>query len=44
MRIGAAADFTYAQAGLLCFVEQDSDKNKMRFFLGNLFVKLPALV
>ena len=36
-------NITYTQAGVLCFVGQESSKFKVQFFVGNLVVKsLPA--
>lgn len=38
------ANITYTQAGVWCFVGQESDKFKVQFFVGNLVVKIPACV
>jgi hypothetical protein len=38
------ANSTYTQAGVLCFVGQESGKLKVQFFLGSLVVKIPACV
>jgi hypothetical protein len=36
-------NITYTQAGVLCFVGQESDKFKVQFFVGSSVVKsLPA--
>ena len=35
---------TYTQAGISCFVEQESDKFKFEFFVGSSIVKIPACV
>jgi len=39
----AACNITYTQAGVSCFVGQESGKIKVQFFAGSLVVKtLPA--
>jgi len=35
---------TYTQAGVSCFVGQESSKIKVQFFVGSLVVKIPACV
>jgi hypothetical protein len=35
---------TYTQAGVSCFVGQESSKFKVQFFVGSLVVKIPACV
>jgi hypothetical protein len=37
-------NITYTQAGVSCFVGQESDKFKVQFFVGSLVVKIPACV
>ncbi len=37
-------NITYTQAGVSCFVGQESAKFKVQFFVGNLVVKIPACV
>jgi hypothetical protein len=37
-------NITYTQAGVLCFVGQESGKFKVQFFVGSLVVKIPACV
>jgi hypothetical protein len=37
-------NITYTQAGVLCFVGQESSKFKVQFFVGSLVVKIPACV
>ncbi|QOJ25548.1 MAG: hypothetical protein HRU79_02355 [Ignavibacteria bacterium] len=39
-----APNITYTQAGVSCFVGQESAKFKVQFFVGNLVVKIPACV
>ena len=39
-----SANITYTQAGVSCFVGQESGKNKVQFFVGNSMVKIPACV
>ena len=39
-----AYNITYTQAGVSCFVEQESDEIKVQFFVGNSVVKIPACV
>jgi hypothetical protein len=39
-----AYNITYTQAGVLCFVRQESGKFKVQFFLGSSVVKIPACV
>ena len=41
---GRSASSTYTQAGVSCFVGQESAKFKVQFFVGNLVVKIPACV
>jgi hypothetical protein len=38
------ANITYTQAGVLCFVGQESAKFEAQFFAGNSVVKIPACV
>ncbi|MBL0308210.1 MAG: hypothetical protein IPP77_00470 [Bacteroidetes bacterium] len=38
------ANITYTQAGVSCFVGQESSKFKVQFFVGSLVVKIPACV
>ena len=38
------ANITYTQAGVSCFVGQESGKFKVQFFVGSLVVKIPACV
>jgi len=33
---------TYPQAGVSCFVGQESNKFEVQFFVGSLVVKIPA--
>jgi hypothetical protein len=37
-------NITYTQAGVSCFVGQESDKIKIQFFVGSSVVKIPACV
>jgi len=37
-------NITYTQAGVSCFVGQESSKFKVQFFVGSLVVKIPACV
>ncbi|SFG49673.1 hypothetical protein SAMN04487988_104191 [Algoriphagus hitonicola] len=37
-------NITYTQAGVSCFVGQESDKFKVQFFVGSSVVKIPAYV
>jgi hypothetical protein len=37
-------NITYTQAGVSCFVGQESDKFKVQFFVGSSVVKIPACV
>lgn len=37
-------NITYTQAGVSCFVGQESAKFKVRFFVGSSVVKIPACV
>jgi hypothetical protein len=37
-------NITYTQAGVSCFVGQESVKFKVQFFVGNSVVKIPACV
>jgi hypothetical protein len=37
-------NITYTQAGVSCFVRQESCKFKVQFFVGSLVVKIPACV
>ena len=37
-------NITYTQAGVSCFVGQESGKFKVHFFVGSLEVKIPACV
>jgi hypothetical protein len=39
-----AANITYTQAGVSCFVGQESSKFKVKFFVGSSVVKIPACV
>jgi len=39
-----AANITYTQAGVSCFVGQESGKFKVQFFVGSSVVKIPACV
>ena len=38
------ANITYTQAGVSCFVGQESDEFKVQFFVGSSEVKIPACV
>lgn len=38
------ANITYTQAGVSCFVGQESGKFKVQFFVGSSVVKIPACV
>ena len=38
------ANITYMQAGVSCFVGQESGKFKVQFFIGSSVVKIPAWV
>ncbi len=40
----AAHNITYTQAGVSCFVGQESGKIKVQFFVGSSVVKIPACV
>jgi hypothetical protein len=40
----AAHNITYTQAGVSCFVGQESGKFKVQFFAGSSRVKIPACV
>lgn len=37
-------NITYTQAGVSCFVGQESGKFEVQFFVGSLVVKIPACV
>jgi hypothetical protein len=37
-------NITYTQAGVSCFVGQESEKFKVQFFVGSSVVKIPACV
>ncbi|WP_158858846.1 hypothetical protein [Lunatibacter salilacus] len=37
-------NITYTQAGVSCFLGQESAKFKVQFFVGSLVVKIPACV
>jgi hypothetical protein len=37
-------NITYTQAGVSCFVGQESSKIKVQFFVGSSVVKIPACV
>ena len=37
-------NITYTQAGVSCFVGQESTKFEVQFFVGRLVVKIPACV
>ncbi|WP_276979112.1 hypothetical protein [Flavobacterium filum] len=37
-------NITYTQAGVSCFVGQESAKFEIQFFVGSLVVKIPACV
>lgn len=37
-------NITYTQAGVLCFVGQESGKIKVQFFVGSSVVQIPACV
>jgi len=37
-------NITYTQAGVSCFVGQESDKFEVQFFVESLVVKIPACV
>jgi hypothetical protein len=39
-----AYNITYTQAGVSCFVGQESGKFKAQFFVGSSVVKIPACV
>jgi len=39
-----AYNITYTQAGVSCFVGQESGKFKVQFFVGSSVVKIPACV
>jgi hypothetical protein len=39
-----AANITYTQAGVSCFVGQESAKFEVQFFVGSSVVKIPACV
>jgi hypothetical protein len=41
---GRRHNITYTQAGVSCFVGQESDKFKVQFFVGSSVVKIPACV
>jgi len=38
------ANITYTQAGVSCFVGQESGNFKVQFFVGSLVVRIPACV
>ena len=38
------ANITYTQAGVSCFVGQESGKFKVQFFVGSSVIKIPACV
>ncbi|MCB0526354.1 MAG: hypothetical protein H6576_05945 [Lewinellaceae bacterium] len=38
------ANITYTQAGVLCFVGQESANFKVQFFVGSSVVKIPSCV
>jgi hypothetical protein len=40
----AAHNITYTQAGVSCFIGQESCKFKVQFFVGSSVVKIPACV
>lgn len=40
----AAGNITYTQAGVSCFVGQESGKFESQFFVGSSVVKIPACV
>jgi len=37
-------NITYTQAGVSCFVGQESAKFEVQFFVGSIVVKIPACV
>lgn len=39
-----AANITYTQAGISCFVGQEGGKFEVQFFVGSSVVKIPACV
>ncbi|MCS4433476.1 hypothetical protein [Aquiflexum gelatinilyticum] len=39
-----ACNITYTQAGVSCFVGQESAKFEVQFFVGSSVVKIPACV
>ncbi|MCB0536375.1 MAG: hypothetical protein KDE33_02495 [Bacteroidetes bacterium] len=41
---GRRHNITYTQAGVSCFVGQESGKFEVQFFVGSLVVKIPACV
>jgi len=41
---GRRHNITYTQAGVSCFVGQESAKFKVQFFVGSSVVKIPACV
>ncbi|WP_165850790.1 hypothetical protein [Chryseobacterium sp. 5_R23647] len=41
---GRRHNITYTQAGVLCFVGQESGKFEVQFFVGSSVVKCPACV
>ncbi|SEG09183.1 hypothetical protein SAMN03080598_02440 [Algoriphagus boritolerans DSM 17298 = JCM 18970] len=41
---GRRHNITYTQAGVSCFVGQESGKFKVQFFVGSSVVKIPACV
>lgn len=41
---GRPDNITYTQAGVSCFVGQESAKINVRFFVGSSVVKIPACV
>ncbi len=43
-KITTGYNITYTQAGVSCFVGQESGKFKVQFFVGNSVVKSPACV
>lgn len=44
MKEAQTANITYTQAGVLCFVGQESAKFVVQFFVGSSVVKNPACV
>jgi len=43
-REALGGNITYTQAGVSCFVGQESSKFKVQFFVGSSVVKIPACV